>query len=135
MTAAVDWIADLTDAPGDRRDRIVAALSGIEDHLNGLLSQALGGLQRIDGVRLLGSPRRRTPTISFLVEGRPPSEVARRLASHGVSVWDGDNYAYELMERFGLRDKGGAVRASIVLYNTSEDIERFLAAVADAARK
>ncbi len=103
VAAAVDWIAGLTDAPGNRRDRILAALSAIEDRLNGMLTQALGGLERIDGVRVLGSPRRRTPTISFLIERLSPREVARRLASHGVSVCDGDNYAYELMERFGLR--------------------------------
>jgi selenocysteine lyase/cysteine desulfurase len=33
------------------------------------------------------------------------------------------------MHRFGLRDRGGAVRASIVLYNDDSDIDRFLEAV------
>jgi cysteine desulfurase family protein (TIGR01976 family) len=134
VVAAIEWIASLTGATGGRRQRILAALSAIEDRLNGLLEQALVGLAGIDGVRVLGSPRRRTPTISFVVDGRSPTEVARQLASARISVWDGDNYAYELMGRFGLRETGGAVRASIVLYNTSEDIERFLAAVAEVAR-
>ncbi len=134
VVAAIEWIAGLTDATGGLRERILAALSAIEGHLNGLLEQALEGLARIEGIRVLGSPRRRTPTISFVVDGRSPTEVARRLARDGISVWDGDNYAYELMDRFGLRETGGAVRASIVLYNTPEDIDRFLAAVADVAR-
>ena len=84
---------------------------------------------------MLGAPRRRTPTISFLVEGQPPWKVAQWLASQGISVWDGDNYAYELMGRFGLRETGGAVRASIVLYNERRDIDRFVEAVSGIARR
>ena len=48
-----------------------------------------------------------------------------------MSVWNGDNYAYELMGRFGLQDSGGAVRASLVLYNTAADVDRLLEAVAE----
>ena len=134
VSAAVDWLAGLTDAGGSRRQRILAALQAIEEYLHERLCQALEGLAEIDGVRVLGRPRRRTPTISFLIEGRSPNEVARRLAVQGISVWDGDNYAFELMHRFGLAESGGAVRASIVLYNDASDIDRFLEAVADIAR-
>ena len=35
------------------------------------------------------------------------------------------------MGRFGLRDSGGAVRASLVLYNTAADVDRLLTAVAE----
>ncbi|HEY3943915.1 MAG TPA: cysteine desulfurase-like protein [Solirubrobacteraceae bacterium] len=134
VSAAVDWLAGLTDAGGSRRQRILAALQAIEEYLHERLCQALEGLAEIDGVRVLGRPRRRTPTISFLIEGRSPNEVARRLAIQGISVWDGDNYAFELMHRFGLAESGGGVRASIVLYNDASDIDRFLEAVADIAR-
>ena len=37
------------------------------------------------------------------------------------------------MHRFGLRDSGGAVRASIVLYNDRNDVDRLLSAVAEVA--
>jgi cysteine desulfurase family protein (TIGR01976 family) len=128
-SAAVDWLAGLTDARGGRRERILAAFGAIECHLNSLLERTLAGLAGIGGVRILGMPRRRTSTVSFVLDGRSPREVARRLAAQDISVWDGDNYAYELMHRFGLRDRGGAVRASIVLYNDDSDIDRFLEAV------
>ena len=133
VSAAVDWLATLTAADGSRRQRLLAALQAIEEHLYERLCQALEGLAEIGGVRVLGAPRRRTPTISFLVDGRSPKEVAQRLASQGISVWDGNNYALELMRRFGLEESGGAVRASIVLYNNAGDIDRFLEAVADIA--
>jgi len=37
------------------------------------------------------------------------------------------------MHRFGLADTGGAVRASIVLYNTADDVDRLVNAIADLA--
>jgi cysteine desulfurase family protein (TIGR01976 family) len=133
VTAAIDWLAGLTNAAGGRRERLRAALEAIEWDLDSLLERALHGLTEIPGVRLLGSPRRRTSTISFLIEGHPPREVARALAKRGICVWDGDNYAYELMHRFGLRDSGGAIRASIVLYNDEGDVDRLLEAVGEIA--
>lgn len=133
VTAAIDWIGGLTDAPGDRRERVVTALTAVEEYLSTLLARALEGLEAIPGVRLLGAARRRTSTISFVVAGKHPQGVARRLAENGIAVWDGDNYAYELMQRFGLRDSGGAIRASIVLYNDQDDVDRLLEAVADIA--
>ncbi len=133
ITATVDWLAGLTDAGGSRRDRLDAALTAVEDYLAGLFARALDGLASIDGVRLLGAPRRRTSTLSFVVDGHTPGSVAQQLARRRVSVWDGDNYAYELMHRFGLGDSGGAVRASLVLYNTAGDVDRLLEALAGLA--
>jgi len=133
VTAAIDWIAGLTDVPGGRRERVVTALTAVEGYLTTLLERALQGLEGIAGVRLLGAARRRTSTISFVIAGIHPEEIARRLAAKGIAVWDGDNYAYELMQRFGLRDSGGAVRASIVLYNDRDDVDRLLEAVDEIA--
>jgi cysteine desulfurase family protein (TIGR01976 family) len=133
VTAAVDWIAGLTEGPGSRRERVLASLAAVEAHLDALLSRALDGLRAIGGVRLLGGARRRTSTISFVIEGVPPNQAARWLAERNVTVWDGDNYAFELMRRFGLENSGGAIRASLVLYNTEGDVDRLVEAVAELA--
>ena len=130
ITAAVDWLAGLTDVEGSRRERLLAAMEAIEARLGALLARMLDGLAAIDGVRVLPAGPRRTSTVSFLVDGQTPSQVSAALAAEGVSVWDGDNYAYELMHRFGLADSGGAVRASLVVYNDDSDVDRFLSAVA-----
>ena len=137
ISAAVDWLAALSDVAGSRRERLVASLSAVEEYLAGLLGHALAGLAAIDGVRVLPAPPRRTSTLSFVIEGHTPLAVAEHLAGRRVSVWNGDNYAYELMNRFGLQESGGAVRASLVLYNTVADVDRLLAAVAelDVARR
>jgi cysteine desulfurase family protein (TIGR01976 family) len=131
ITAAVDWLAGLTDAGGSRRDRLVAALTAVEEYLAGLLRHALDGLAAIDGVRVLPAPARRTSTLSLIVDGHTPLAVAEHLAQRRVSVWNGDNYAYELMHRFGLQDSGGAVRASLVLYNAAADVDRLLEALTE----
>ena len=62
-----------------------------------------------------------------------PADVAAALNRDGVNVWDGDNYAYELIKRFGLADSGGAIRASLVLYNDHSDVQRLIDAVAQVA--
>jgi cysteine desulfurase family protein (TIGR01976 family) len=133
ITAAINWLAELTDTSGTRRERLVAALRAVEEYLARLLRRALDGLAEIEGVRVLGAPRRRTSTLSLLIDGHSPLEVAQHLARRRVAVWSGDNYAYELMHRFGLQDSGGAVRASLVLYNTAADVDRLLEAVAELA--
>ncbi len=134
VTAAVNWIAGLTDHAGTRRERLLAALAAVEAHLGELLAQLLKGLTEVPDVRMLGAARRRTSTVSFVLDGRHPREVARRLAEQGIAVWAGDNYAYELMHRYGLHESGGAVRVSIVLYNNRDDVDRLLTAVAEIAR-
>jgi cysteine desulfurase family protein (TIGR01976 family) len=133
VRAAIDWLADLTDAQGSRRERLVASLAAIERSLEPLLAQMVEGLAAIDGVRILGAPRRRTPTVSFTVEGKRPEAVVEALAARRIAVWAGDNYAYELMRRFGLDESGGAIRASIVLYNNADEVARFLEAVEEIA--
>jgi cysteine desulfurase family protein (TIGR01976 family) len=133
VAAAVDWIAGLTDAAGSRRQRVLAAMGAIERYLDELATVARDGLAAIDGVRVLGAAARRTSTISFTVRGVSPADVAAALNRDGVNVWDGDNYAYELIKRFGLADSGGAVRASLVLYNDRSDVQRLIDAVSQVA--
>jgi cysteine desulfurase family protein (TIGR01976 family) len=133
VTAAIDWIAALSDTPGPRRARLAAAYAILEAHTDRLLQRALSGLAAIDGVALLGRPARRTSTLSFVVDGRSPQSVAQELSARQVAVWAGDNYALELMLRYGLGESGGAVRASIVGYNCDDDIDRLLEAVAAVA--
>lgn len=133
VRAAIDWLAGLTDAPGSRRERLLATFTALEDVLQQRLIRLVDGLSRIEGVRMLGAPRHRTSTVSFVLDGYRPDALAVRLAERGIDVWAGDNYAYELMRRFGLGESGGAIRASVVLYNTPEDVDRLVDAVAELA--
>jgi selenocysteine lyase/cysteine desulfurase len=69
----------------------------------------------------------------FTVAGHSPRAVSEHLATRGVNVWDGDNYAYELCTALGL-EPDGAVRAGLVHYNDESDVDRLLAGLAELAR-
>jgi selenocysteine lyase/cysteine desulfurase len=72
----------------------------------------------------------RVPTFAFRVDGAAPREVAERLAARDNAVWDGDYYAVEALSRLGLQPDG-AVRAGFVHYNTFEEVDRLLEALAE----
>ncbi len=101
----------------------------VREYEDALLRRALDGLRAIDGVRLLGDAADRTPTIMFTVEGMTSREVAAALADDRVAVWHGNYYAHELERHLGLAPDG-AVRAGFVHYNTVEDADRLVQAVA-----
>ncbi len=59
------------------------------------------------------------------IRGRWP----RSSASAAISVWDGDYYAWELIQALGLAESGGMVRVGLVHYNTPAEIDRLVAAL------
>lgn len=67
----------------------------------------------------------RVPTICFNLDGITPVEVVTRMAEADLGIRDGHMYAPRLMERLGLSIDSGAVRASLVHYNTAQEVERF----------
>ncbi|MBK5305650.1 MAG: cysteine desulfurase-like protein [Frankiaceae bacterium] len=128
VAAAVDWIAALGTG-ATRRERVVDAMSMIEAHELDVFTRLYDGLSARDDVTLLGCPSRRTPTVGFTVDRRTPQQVAKALGDKGICVWAGNYYAVELMRRVGLEDSGGAVRAGVVCYSTTDEVDRLLGAL------
>jgi cysteine desulfurase family protein (TIGR01976 family) len=100
-----------------------------------LAARLLEGLDAIAGLTVYGTRDlgHRCPTVAFTVAGKHPADVSRALAERDIFVWDGNYYALELMQRLGLQETGGAVRVGAVHYNTVEEIDAFLEAVARLA--
>ena len=127
-------------------------------HERALATRLLGGLQAIDGVRLLGPVAAGTattetlPLAAFTLEGMHHALVASRLsAEYGIAVRHGcfcahpyvvrllgmdetdvDTYRREVLAG-DHRGIPGAVRASAGLGTSGDDIEALLGAVADLA--
>jgi cysteine desulfurase family protein (TIGR01976 family) len=147
VTAAVDFIADLGHHhEGLVADRLPFGLEGRRRHViagmlaNELYEQPLSRrlmaeLEQIPGVTLYGPPagHPRTSTVSFTIDGMRPEQACRQLGEQGLFLWDGHFYAARLVERLGLMERGGLIRAGLCPYTTWDELERLVAAVSELA--
>ena len=141
MDAAVRYLEMLgrsicheSDKPQSRRAALQHAVAGIRAY-EGLLSRELLRVLNDCGATIYGvaDTKRigeRVPTVSFNLPGRAPASVTEELAKQDIGVRDGHMYAPRLMKRLGLTTASGAVRASLVHYNTLEEVHKFGNAVA-----
>ena len=72
----------------------------------------------------------RVPTLCFKLPSISPARVTEELAKQNLGVRDGHMYAPRLMNRLGLSKESGAVRASLVHYNTLAEVRSFGRALA-----
>jgi cysteine desulfurase family protein (TIGR01976 family) len=135
--AAVDYIAEIgaqLGSTGSRRERLCTAFEAIQQFESSLASRLLTGLESLPDFRVWGIQDRerfaeRMPTISITHHQRTATEVAQALADQGIFVWHGNYYAVELSDALG-REPEGMVRLGIIHYNTAEEIDRLLSALA-----
>jgi selenocysteine lyase/cysteine desulfurase len=133
ISAAIDYFEMLgrgVDAgPNTPRDAIVTAMSAIRRYEQTLSQRLLNVLAEANAtVYGISDPARaaeRVPTVCFNLEDKHPAEVVERMALAGFGIRDGHMYAPRLMARLGLAMDRGAVRVSLVHYNTPDEIDRF----------
>jgi cysteine desulfurase/selenocysteine lyase len=122
---------NIADAVGlgaaiDYLDRL--GMENIQRHEHGLLVYATESLQRIPGLRIIGTAKEKAGVLSFVLEGFRTEEVGDFLNRNGIAVRSGHHCAQPILRRFGLES---TVRASLALYNTIEDIDALCAALWD----
>jgi cysteine desulfurase family protein (TIGR01976 family) len=143
MGAAVRYLEDLgrriNPAAKSRRDALVASTEAIRDYEAQLSSAMLDALKNVKatvyGITAKDKIALRTPTLGFTVPGVSPAEVSVALAKRNIGVRDGHMYSPRLMKRLGLAKESGTVRASLVHYNTVEEVHRFGSALAEVTRQ
>jgi cysteine desulfurase/selenocysteine lyase len=99
---------------------------GIEQivkHENELLVYATEQLEMIEGLRFYGTAKHKVGIMSFLINGIHPYDTGIILDKMGIAVRTGTHCAQPVMDHFNI---SGTVRASLVFYNTSEDIDRLI---------
>ena len=106
------------------RDRIDAHLSALREH-------AATGLAALPGITVLSAHSRASAIVSFVADGVHPHDIGTLLDQLGIAVRTGHHCAQPLLEHLGL---GPTTRASFALYNTSDEVDRFVAAVAHAIK-
>ena len=116
LTAAIDYLEKITF------DRIEAIEKELVDY-------ALPQLQELPYVELYGCDSQqdnKTGIIAFNIKDVHPHDVATILDSYGVAVRAGHHCAQPLHRFLGLN---ASCRASFYLYNTREDVDRWIDAV------
>ena len=116
LTAAIDYLEKITF------DRIEAIEKDLVDY-------ALPKLRELPYIELYGCDSTRdnkTGIITFNVKDVHPHDVATILDSYGVNVRAGHHCAQPLHQYLG---QNASCRASFYLYNTREDIDRWIEAL------
>ena len=140
-----DYLSDLGGGSGGggadeggRQARIAAAFGRIAAHEAGLAGRLLGYLRGRNDVTVVGEggadPAARVATVSFTAHGRASRAVVEAVDRHRIGIRFGDFYAKRLIRALGLEAQGGVVRVSMVHYNTTEEVDRLIAALDEALR-
>jgi cysteine desulfurase/selenocysteine lyase len=91
-----------------------------------LLAYGTQELQKIPGLRLIGTATQKASVLSFVLEGRSTTEVGNYLSQNGIAVRAGHHCAQPILRHFGLES---TVRPSLAFYNTTQEIDILAAAV------
>jgi cysteine desulfurase family protein (TIGR01976 family) len=119
-----------------RVERLRSAFHGFHAYEEQLSRRLLDGLCAIDAIKLWGPQTTdgRVPTFGITIANRHPGEAAEALARRDIFAWAGHFYAVEVIARLGLGDSGGLLRLGLCHYNTVEEVDRTLEALAEIAR-
>ena len=132
-TATIDYIANMVEGAGSRRERIINSMSAAEKYEETLFEYMESEIKAIPGVTLYGHAKKRTPTLYFNLKGVEAADVYKHLATVQVNAPAGNFYALEVSRALGLGDTG-AVRAGLAPYSTTEDVDRLVAGLRQLAK-
>ena len=122
---------NIADAVGlgaaiDYLDRV--GIANVSRHEHVLLAYATEALQRIPGLRIIGTAREKAGVLSFVMDGFRTEEIGDYLNRKGIAVRGGHHCAQPILRRFGVET---TLRATLALYNTCEEIDALVAALWD----
>jgi cysteine desulfurase/selenocysteine lyase len=98
----------------------------IHAHETDLLDYATDRVNRLPGVRIIGTAEKKAAVLSFIVDGVHPHDVGTLLNEEGVAVRTGHHCAQPVMSRFGIP---ATSRASFAFYNTHAEVDALVAGI------
>jgi len=117
LAAAVDYLAE-------------TGMETVAAHEAAIGEALLAGVRAVPGMRVLGplDASLRIGTVSFDVEGVHAHDVGQFLDARGVAARVGHHCAQPLHRRYGIT---ASTRVSSAIYTDEQDVEQFLAALAE----
>jgi cysteine desulfurase/selenocysteine lyase len=98
----------------------------IAAHETDLLDYATQQVNRMSGIRVIGTAERKAAVLSFTVDGVHPHDVGTLLNEEGVAIRTGHHCAQPVMQRFKVP---ATCRASFAFYNTLSEVDALTAAI------
>ena len=98
-------------------------LENIAHYEQELLEYATEKLQKIEGLKIVGTSKRKASVLSFVMEGIHPQDIGSLLDKQGIAIRTGHHCTQPLMEFLNIP---GTARASLCFYNTKEEIDAFI---------
>ncbi|HEX8339722.1 MAG TPA: SufS family cysteine desulfurase [Tepidisphaeraceae bacterium] len=104
-------------------------LENVRAYKKELLAYLTERISSVEGVRLVGTAAEKASVVSFVIDNPPLSahDVGVMLDLEGIAVRTGHHCCQPVMDRFGIP---ATARASIAMYNTRDDVDRFVTALA-----
>ena len=143
MHAAVRYLEELGNnlSEGEalsRRSALEKGLGAIRAYEQMLSLEMLDVLKHcgatVYGISDADRIEQRVPTLCFNLPKIAPAKVTEEFVRKGIGLRDGHMYAPRLMKRLGLSPETGAVRASLVHYNTLDEVHEFGNVLAEITR-
>ncbi|MDI6765853.1 MAG: cysteine desulfurase [Bacteroidota bacterium] len=92
-------------------------------HETELMKYATDSLSSIKGLRIIGTAKKKSSVISFVLENIHPHDVGTILDDDGIAVRTGHHCAQPLMKCFEVP---ATTRASFAFYNTKEEVDALI---------
>ena len=116
LGAAVDYLGTI-------------GLAAIATHEAQLLDYMTNRLAELDGIRLIGTADHKASVQSFLIDDIHPHDLGTILDHQGIAIRTGHHCAMPVMDFFSVP---GTARASLALYNNTDDVDRLIEALIKA---
>ncbi|MEU3738160.1 cysteine desulfurase [Streptomyces sp. NPDC032198] len=113
LLAALNWFTSFD------RDSVAA-------YETALMTYAQQALATVPGLEVLGSAPDRIAVLTFTLAGHDPAGIADWLDRDGIAIRAGHHCAQPALAHYGLES---AARASLALYNTSEEVDQLVASL------
>jgi cysteine desulfurase/selenocysteine lyase len=110
LAAAIDYINEI-------------GLNTISTYEHELLVYATQELQKLNGVKIIGSSKEKAAVLSFVVDGIHPFDIGTLLDQMGIAVRTGHHCTQPLVAFYCVP---GTVRVSFAFYNTKQEVEVFV---------
>ena len=104
-------------------------MQAIADYEHDLLAYATKKLEVIPGIHIYGTAQEKAAVVSFNIDGIHPYDLGTLLDKMGIAVRTGHHCAQPIMDFYKIP---GTVRVSFSFYNTTEEIDAFLAGLEKA---